>query len=442
MKRINLLACVLAAVWLLTSVVYAEELSPYYQTVLTHNQGLYQTEKEPASYLAFPQGEGYEALSDQITAGRSDEKDKVQAIHDWVCSHIYYDDSDFGMGIEISSSEEWKDSLDQTSAAWLETYHRGNCAYYARVFRNLVRAQGIACLEVDGYTVNDIPQDSTGVFIVDQTAQTINVAGDVWTQDSYQSMSINHRWNEVYLDGRWVIVDPTWDSGNRYENGQYKDGSVAQSYFDISLAELSKNHKILSYEGTHTSDSAGISLDDAMPIEQIDPPDDWAASMVEEAITRRMVPEELQNWYHRAITREEFAALAAQYLAVYYPARLAQSSTAPVFSDTQNMAVAQMASLGIVSGVGGGRFAPQANITRQEAAVMLQRLCHVIGLTAGTVEGNIMYEDAAQIAPWAKEAVEEVRILGLMNGTGKRYEPLGLFTRQQAISVFYLLSEK
>lgn len=73
---------------------------------------------------------------------------------------------------------------------------------------------------------------------------------------------------------------------------------------------------------------------------------------------------------------------------------------------------------------------------------MLQRLCHVIGLTAGTVEGNIMYEDAAQIAPWAKEAVEEVRILGLMNGTGKRYEPLGLFTRQQAISVFYLLSEK
>ena len=75
MKRINLLACVLAAVWLLTSVVYAEELSPYYQTVLTHNQGLYQTEKEPASYLAFPQGEGYEALSDQITAGRSDEKD-------------------------------------------------------------------------------------------------------------------------------------------------------------------------------------------------------------------------------------------------------------------------------------------------------------------------------------------------------------------------------
>ena len=75
MKRINLLACVLAAVWLLTSVVYAEELSSYYQAVLAHNQDLYQMEKEPASYLAFPQGEGYEALSDQITAGRSDEKD-------------------------------------------------------------------------------------------------------------------------------------------------------------------------------------------------------------------------------------------------------------------------------------------------------------------------------------------------------------------------------
>ena len=44
------------------------------------------------------------------------------------------------------------------------------------------------------------------------------------------------------------------------------------------------------------------------------------------------------------------------------------------FSDTKDEDVLLCASLGVVNGVGNGKFAPQQQLTRQQAASMLHRL--------------------------------------------------------------------
>lgn len=57
---------------------------------------------------------------------------------------------------------------------------------------------------------------------------------------------------------------------------------------------------------------------------------------------------------------------------------------------------------GIVEGVGGGKFAPNATITRQEAAVMLCRAAKILGLETRPSSQTPLPEQAAS---WAKEAV-------------------------------------
>ena len=59
-----------------------------------------------------------------------------------------------------------------------------------------------------------------------------------------------------------------------------------------------------------------------------------------------------------------------------------------------------------------------------------------IGLSGS--EANNSWADASQISSWAHEGINYVVGAGIMNGTGEnRFEPQGLFTREQAIATVY-----
>ena len=69
-----------------------------------------------------------------------------------------------------------------------------------------------------------------------------------WDDSNYMTEEPNHAWNEAYVDGRWVIVDTTWDSFNRYENGErIKSEKNSRLYFDANPEAFSQNHKIIEY---------------------------------------------------------------------------------------------------------------------------------------------------------------------------------------------------
>lgn len=93
----------------------------------------------------------------------------------------------------------------------------------------------------------------------------------------------------------------------------------------------------------------------------------------------------------------------------------------------------------IVSGVGGGKFAPDKSITRAEMASILLRYAKVKELDRGERSGFEGFADASKVAEWAKEglqwAVAEGVISGVKNGNKLELQPVGGATRAQIASV-------
>ena len=98
-------------------------------------------------------------------------------------------------------------------------------------------------------------------------------------------------------------------------------------------------------------------------------------------------------------------------------------------------------SLGIVSGVGGGRFDPEGPLTREQAAVMLAQTYRALG---GTVEGGSpSFPDKGEISPWALEAVAFLAGRGLVQGDNAgRFLPRSALTRESALLMAVRMREK
>jgi hypothetical protein len=163
---------------------------------------------------------------------------------------------------------------------------------------------------------------------------------------------------------------------------------------------------------------------------------------VNEAISCGFVPAELQSDYRSNITRREFCVLATQLLkqiladdpelAGLMDEDLGESP----FTDVDDPAVTWAYHLDIVNGVGDGRFNPDGQITRQEAATMLTNMAaNVFELDTGAAPAS--FGDADGIAGWAKDSVNFVHGCGVMSGVGNNtFAPLNPYTREQSFVTF------
>ena len=87
------------------------------------------------------------------------------------------------------------------------------------------------------------------------------------------------------------------------------------------------------------------------------------------------------------------------------------------FADTGAASVSALYQLGIVKGTSDTAFSPSASLTREEAAVILNRLGGLLKVTPAKPTGQA-YRDSAAISGWASESVNALHDLGLMLGTG------------------------
>ncbi|MFF2480937.1 amidase family protein [Paenibacillus sp. NPDC058071] len=71
---------------------------------------------------------------------------------------------------------------------------------------------------------------------------------------------------------------------------------------------------------------------------------------------------------------------------------------------------------GIVNGMGNGKFDPNHELSRQDAAVILNKYLKHKGLLPATTTGDTVFTDAAKVSPYAREAVTHMQGMGIMNG--------------------------
>ncbi|MBP3361979.1 MAG: transglutaminase domain-containing protein [Clostridia bacterium] len=160
------------------------------------------------------------SVAQQLTADCQTEYDKTKAIHDWICTYLHYDNDSLS-----------KSNIAPYSATEVLKSRKAVCLGFANLYAALCRSIGIPCSVVTGYALG------------------ISSGSSEWTEKIVSGNEENHAWNEVYVDGRWIIVDSTWDTFNSYENGEMKKGGhISHLYFDANIDFFSANHKIMHYD--------------------------------------------------------------------------------------------------------------------------------------------------------------------------------------------------
>ena len=92
---------------------------------------------------------------------------------------------------------------------------------------------------------------------------------------------------------------------------------------------------------------------------------------------------------------------------------------------------------GIVKGIGKGKFAPDANITRQDLAVIIQRYADFVGKTIPATKKYTEFKDSAKIADYAKAAVVALYEGGIVNGKTNGFDPTGKATRAEVAAILH-----
>ena len=90
----------------------------------------------------------------------------------------------------------------------------------------------------------------------------------------------------------------------------------------------------------------------------------------------------------------------------------------------------------MVSGVGGGRFAPDRTVSRQEMAVMLKNYADLMGYGIPTHRAMPPFTDQAGISGWAQAAARALSEAGILSGSDNQFAPLNNATRAEVATMF------
>ena len=164
--------------------------------------------------------EEFTALALELTKNCKTEYEKAETISRWIAEHIFYD-YDHCNGI----------TLGVTDAESVLRERRSVCEGYANLTLAMLQAVGIkAAREVGASNSSD------------------------W---------VGHGWNVAKLDGKWVVMDNTWDSRLEYRNGTFycrdssnyelievenyldPDTTWDRRYFDSDFDSFYRSHTVL-----------------------------------------------------------------------------------------------------------------------------------------------------------------------------------------------------
>lgn len=152
-----------------------------------------------------------DAIARQINQHQQSEKEKLLAIHTWVCTNIRYDtDSMYAINSE-------KDPDAKITAALKRG--KGVCENFAAIFCDISSKCGIPCQVISGYTKQSGSIDKSG-----------------------------HSWCAVYLQNDWLFCDPTWDEGQALN---YQWFSIEPSIFIESHMPFDPLWQLLPYRISH-----------------------------------------------------------------------------------------------------------------------------------------------------------------------------------------------
>ena len=145
------------------------------------------------------------------------------------------------------------------------------------------------------------------------------------------------------------------------------------------------------------------------------PRSEWSGDAIDRAVEKDFIPVLMRYDYVYSINRHDFAVIT--YNMLEKTGKLDLSKTSQRFTDTSSQEITTLAEIGIVSGKSDTLFEPDSNLTREEAATILARICDYVNVSStNTQSTNSLYSDDNKISDWAKNSVYKLRDYGIMQG--------------------------
>ena len=150
--------------------------------------------REPdPSVTSIPEAEqaSVEAVGKYFASRIADPRQRVKALHDYVVLRLTYDEGALAL---IESKDYGRVPSQEASAVFAA--RTGVCEGYARLMVALGKAAGVEIAYVTGY-------------IRDANRRVEAAESEATMKSALEGYS--HAWNAVKLDGRWLLMDVTWD---------------------------------------------------------------------------------------------------------------------------------------------------------------------------------------------------------------------------------------
>lgn len=166
-------------------------------------------------------------VSDRITAGAANNYEKLLKLYEYTAANFYYDSVAFS-----THSYQYADPYDNiynheyglSSANSVSGRVHTTCQGFSAIYLALARAQGIPTRFVYGHRLA-VPSN------------------DWLTEDNIDVR--DHWWAESYVNGKWIFVDPTVGTTNKYNKttGAWTyTGLTNYTYFDPTDEQIATSH--------------------------------------------------------------------------------------------------------------------------------------------------------------------------------------------------------
>lgn len=129
-------------------------------------------------------GSDHDALAAALCIDLRTQKDKANAIYNWVTHNIAYD---------VKALWEMNDG-DEDKAEQALKKKKALCAGYSELYVALCRSAGLSAVTIDGYAKDFLFDNGDELYIP------------------------RHEWCAVKIDGQWELVDPTWGAGYMHQS--------------------------------------------------------------------------------------------------------------------------------------------------------------------------------------------------------------------------------
>ena len=235
-------------------------------------------------------------------------------------------------------------------------------------------------------------------------------------------------------DGKWGMIDRTGKvivPFEYYSIGTFNGEPIVASKWIEGTKPADYDYFILEKIPSTTTPPSNPPAAEA--------PSSWAAAEVNAAIAARLVPQSLQQNYTQPISRGAVAQMLINLVEQTtgqgiddYLAAKGITINSNAFTDTTNKAVLAANALGLINGVGNGRFDAEGTLTRAQIAAIANRYTIMLGVDVAGYSHS--FTDVS--GHWVSAELGWPVHAGIIQGVGNnQFNPDGALTVEQAIAI-------